>query len=430
MNIRKTFPLKRRLTSFFLGISVVTAALFSELLIRHFEYGIEDSVKITMLTEWRAYSEARKVNPQLPLPNSYVLSFYYDQLPHFEVEGINVLEGLVLEDNGFTVIDVDETVIDNLDNEVTLGILKLRSNDERVVFGIAKYSNRLIIDTIDMWLGSRFNFIVSIAGGYIFIILLALWYYSYRIGKRTEQLVQWSENVSYDLASHPVPDFKFEEYNCVALYLEKALRKNAKLVEREKSFLSHASHELRTPVAIIRANMEILDLIQLPESSINSVERIDRASRNMQQIIETMLWLVRKTETAPEEQEISISSMLNEIEEEFRYLVNSEDVTIVTDYAHAPTLILPVTPFQIVVANLVRNAFQYTYSGIIRIYFENNSIIVENVNTQEIGEQFKDGFGLGQDLTKKICHKLGWRLETTEVNDHFTAQLHLPINVH
>ncbi|MCG9582437.1 HAMP domain-containing histidine kinase [Vibrio tubiashii] len=427
MSITKAFPLRSHLTSFFLGISILTAILFGELLIRHFEYGIEDSVKMRVLLEWRAYSLAHKSDPQLPLPQSYVVSFYYDELPTINIEGVNILEHLILKNDEFIVVYVDETITDNIDQEMTLGIYKFRRHDQRVVYGIAKYDHQLISDTTDIWFDNRFDSILYIATWYICIILLALWYYSFRIGKRTEQLVMWSERVSSDLTSNPIPNFKFDEYNRVALYLEKALRKNARLVEREKNFLSHTSHELRTPVAIIRANMEILDRIPLPESSKGSIERIDRASKNMQQIIETMLWLVRKTDTSPAEKKISIPLMLDHLTEELSYLVNKEDVVIRTDYAHAPSLVLPETPFQIVVANLVRNAFQYTHFGQIKIHFENNCIIIENFNTQDIGEQFKDGFGLGQDLTKKICCKLGWRLDTKDLGNGFIARLYLPI---
>ncbi|MEZ8689426.1 sensor histidine kinase [Vibrio splendidus] len=427
MSIKKSFPIRGHLTTFFLGLSLLTALLFGELLIRHFEYGIEDSVKMRLASEWLSFNEVRLINPEAKLPKSYVVSFYYDQLPGIKIGGKDVLRDVTLTNNEFTVVFVDETVTNDIKKEAVIGVYRFTLENGRSVFGVARYDYRLIGDTIDVWFDHRFNLIIYIALGYIFFIVLALWLYSYQVGKKTEQLVEWSESASNDLLTNPAPNFKFSEYNRVALYLEKALSKNAHLVEREQRFLSHASHELRTPIAIIRANMEILERISLPSDLQRPINRIDRASSNMQQITETMLWLVRKSETPPNQNSVSIAALLDNLIEELEYLIQGEEIDIIRDYAHAPTIKLPETPIKIVVGNLIRNAFQYTHSGTIRVYFEKNSIVIKNINTQELDLPFQDSFGLGQDLTEKICKKLGWYLEAQEIEGGLLARLHLPI---
>ena len=427
MSIKKSFPIRGHLTTFFLGLSLLTALLFGELLIRHFEYGIEDSVKMRLASEWLSFNEVRLINPEAKLPKSYVVSFYYDQLPGIKIDGKDVLRDVTLTNNEFTVVFVDETVTNDIKKEAVIGVYRFTLENGRSVFGVARYDYRLIGDTIDVWFDHRFNLIIYIALGYIFFIVLALWLYSYQVGKKTEQLVEWSESASNDLLTNPAPNFKFSEYNRVALYLEKALSKNAHLVEREQRFLSHASHELRTPIAIIRANMEILERISLPSDLQRPINRIDRASSNMQQITETMLWLVRKSETPPHQNSVSIAALLDNLIEELEYLIQGEEIDIIRDYAHAPTIKLPETPIKIVVGNLIRNAFQYTHSGTIRVYFEKNSIVIKNINTQELDLPFQDSFGLGQDLTEKICKKLGWYLEAQEIEGGLLARLHLPI---
>ncbi|MFA0005701.1 sensor histidine kinase [Vibrio splendidus] len=427
MSIKKSFPIRGHLTTFFLGLSLLTALLFGELLIRHFEYGIEDSVKMRLASEWLSFNEVRLINPEAKLPKSYVVSFYYDQLPGIKIDGKDVLRDVTLTNNEFTVVFVDETVTNDIKKEAVIGVYRFTLENGRSVFGVARYDYRLIGDTIDVWFDHRFNLIIYIALGYIFFIVLALWLYSYQVGKKTEQLVEWSESASNDLLTNPAPNFKFSEYNRVALYLEKALSKNAHLVEREQRFLSHASHELRTPIAIIRANMEILERISLPSDLQRPINRIDRASSNMQQITETMLWLVRKSETPPNQNSVSIAALLDNLIEELEYLIQGEEIDIIRDYAHAPTIKLPETPIKIVVGNLIRNAFQYTHNGTIRVYFEKNSIVIKNINTQELDLPFQDSFGLGQDLTEKICKKLGWNLEAQEIEGGLLARLHLPI---
>ncbi|MEF1280522.1 hypothetical protein QTO05_15475 [Vibrio fortis] len=103
MKSKRAISLRRHLTYFFLTISIISAFLFGELLIRYFEYGIEDSVKMRMLTEWRAYSEAYEKDNTLPLPSSYVVSFHYDSLPPMIINDLNVFEGLEMENEEFKV---------------------------------------------------------------------------------------------------------------------------------------------------------------------------------------------------------------------------------------------------------------------------------------------------------------------------------------
>lgn len=407
-------------------LSVITIVLFGELLLRYFEYGLEDSVKMHLLAEWQSYQEELKSNPQAPLPNTYIISFQYDEPADVIIDGQNVLAGMVLAEDEFQTVSIDETVTDDINQEAMVGIYCFRHQNGRSVYGSIRYDLERLSHKVDMWFDGRLNLIVYISGIYILCIYAALWYYSYGVGKKTKLLASWSEEVSANVVSSPAPDFKFAEYNKIALCLENALKKNAKLIEREQHFLAHASHELRTPIAIIRANMEILERMALPSDSHGPIGRIDRASSSMQQITETMLWLVRKSETPPNQCQVSLVAMIDNIIDELQYLIQGEDVTVITNYSHAPTLQLPETPIEIVVGNLIRNAFQYTHSGKITINYELGCIIIKNVNTQELDTQFKDSFGLGHDLTEKICNKLDWELETMEIKDGFIAKLHLP----
>ena len=57
--------------------------------------------------------------------------------------------------------------------------------------------------------------------------------------------------------------------------------------------------------------MEILERISLPSDLQRPINRIDRASSNMQQITETMLWLVRKSETPPNQNSVSVADLLD-----------------------------------------------------------------------------------------------------------------------
>ena len=60
--------------------------------------------------------------------------------------------------------------------------------------------------------------------------------------------------------------------------------------------MKFASHELRSPLTAMRSNIDLLMLDEaLKASASNSVlQRIDRATITMTQLVQTLLWLSRE----------------------------------------------------------------------------------------------------------------------------------------
>lgn len=428
MKFIQNLPLKHRMTSLFIAIPFLTVFVFSNFLVNQFTSGLEESAKLRLLGESNAFSRAYEKDPSILPPKSYALSFHFDQLPEVNVRGVNLLGNVVLKDDEFQLVFGDEVLGDDSEHEALLIIYRKKLHDGRIVYAIAKYDFDMIGESANERFDNQLVIIFYISSGYLLLVILALWFYSYRVGKKTEQLVDWSEKVSIELLDDERPDFKFDEYNRLAECLEKSLRKNAKLVEREKKFLSHASHELRTPIAIIRANMEILEKVDLPDTSMVPLQRIDRAGINMQLITETLLWLGRKSDNQPSESPVCIASVLDDLIEEQRYLIQGEAVDVVTKYEHRLELVLPITPIMIVLNNLLRNAFQYTHSGLINISYLDNCITVENVDSDKMNDCIGESFGLGLELSEKICKKLGWQLDVQFAKSGAIATLQLPVN--
>ena len=64
--------------------------------------------------------------------------------------------------------------------------------------------------------------------------------------------------------------------------------------EEQRRFVADASHELRTPVAIVRGNVELLRSGRLkPEDEIESLEMIDSESKRMSRLLDELLSLAR-----------------------------------------------------------------------------------------------------------------------------------------
>jgi HAMP domain-containing protein len=61
----------------------------------------------------------------------------------------------------------------------------------------------------------------------------------------------------------------------------------------QRRFVGDASHELRSPLATVRANADLLDTVGLPESAARSVGRIRTESTRMARLVEDLLLLAR-----------------------------------------------------------------------------------------------------------------------------------------
>jgi signal transduction histidine kinase len=132
--------------------------------------------------------------------------------------------------------------------------------------------------------------------------------------------------------------------------------------EREHRFLRHTSHELRTPISIIRNNIELAHKIKNSSDHdwstklVQIIDRIDRASLNMQHLTETLLWLSRDALEPLPEQKIDLDPLIRQLADEMRYLLSSKAVELELSTEHCKVT-LPEIAARIVLGNLIRNAF-------------------------------------------------------------------------
>lgn len=426
MRLRKKRSVSNKLTTYFFGVALITVFMYTNFLIEYFSEGNDNAAQINLLAETRSFANAYKQDKTVPLPSSYVTQFYYDTLPKIEVDHVDLLEGLKLEVGDFELFDTEEGDPDDL----FIVVHREELDDGRTVYAVATYDFNLLSD-IEMawWENDLIKLTLYIGVGYLLFILIALWFYSYKIGKKSRALVDWAEHISTATLDEVRPDFRFDEFNRVAACLECSLERNALLMDREKQFLSHASHELRTPIAIIRANMELLGRMIMPESSLSSLSRIERANTNMQLTTETLLWLGRKNETAPAQKKMNLPLMLKQLVDDHKYLIQGEHVDVIYDFQSSDEtlLLLPKAPLMIVLNNLIRNAFQYTDHGWIKVRYFEKSVTIENYDTDIVADKNVVSFGLGLELTQKVCDRLNWDLEINYSDGGVTAQLQLPI---
>ncbi len=95
----------------------------------------------------------------------------------------------------------------------------------------------------------------------------------------------------------------------------------------QQQFVSDASHELRTPIAVIKGYVNMLDRWGKNDKAIleESIGAIKNETDNMQDLIEKLLFIARsdKDNLVYTKEDFKISAMLNEIEKETKMIDNN-----------------------------------------------------------------------------------------------------------
>ncbi|WP_259618423.1 sensor histidine kinase [Paenibacillus doosanensis] len=112
--------------------------------------------------------------------------------------------------------------------------------------------------------------------------------------------------------------------------------------EKQQRFVADASHELRTPTAVIHAQTELL--LRYPNHSIEQesshIVVILKESKRMSKLLDDLLTLARSDSNQLEisSSQISLDALIEELSERFELLASTKDIHIVTDVMQPLTL--------------------------------------------------------------------------------------------
>ena len=220
-------------------------------------------------------------------------------------------------------------------------------------------------------------------------------------------------------------------YVLVRLVSKRAIRPFVENVERQQQFIANASHEIKTPLAVLSANTDLLAMMGTEAKFVDSNKR---QIKRMNSLVEQMLILSRydEGEAAATKEEVDLVAVTKTIVEEILPVLNEKGLqveftgeaqTIVTTNKSAMTELIRI---------LLDNAMKYTVGEpVITVEAKRNQLAIGNETepmTQEQVNQIFDRFyrvdssrnrttggsGLGLSIAQKIA-------ETNDVQ--LTAEL-------
>ncbi len=220
-------------------------------------------------------------------------------------------------------------------------------------------------------------------------------------------------------------------YVLVRLVSKRAIRPFVENVERQQQFIANASHEIKTPLAVLSANTDLLTMMGTEAKFVDSNKR---QIKRLNSLVEQMLILSRydEGEAAATKEEVDVVAITKSIVEEISPVLNEKGLRVEFT-GEAQTLI---TTNKSAMTELIRilldNAMKYTVGEpVITVEAKRNQLAIGNETepmTKEQVSQIFDRFyrvdssrnrttggsGLGLSIAQKIA-------ETNDVQ--LTAEL-------
>jgi signal transduction histidine kinase len=196
-------------------------------------------------------------------------------------------------------------------------------------------------------------------------------------------------------------------------------------VERERAFTRDASHELRTPLTVIKGSADmLLDDDESPPFVRRTAERVLRAVRDMESLIESFLILARESESGLPEVEFSVNDVVYDEIERAQPLCEGKPVHIVREERAHLALRSSQRALSVLVGNLIRNACQYTERGRVTVSIEADRVVVADtgvgMSDEELARAFVSffrggqgrgsGHGIGLTIVKRLADRFGWEV--------------------
>jgi len=288
----------------------------------------------------------------------------------------------------------------------------------------------------------KFRIAMVLVAGVVLVVGLGLWIGWLTSSKVIAPVIHLAQKVDKagpdDLPTDLSKHFYKDEVGVLARALEQSMQRVEAFVDREKRFTRNASHELRTPVAVIKGAVELLQKnLDNPTAAVRRpLNRIDRSVANMESIIEALLWLSREGAPINQQASFAVLPVIRDTIEQNRKRIAGKPVDINLVAKSDPVLMVPPSLFQIALANLIRNAVDHTANGTITVYVHDDRVVVSDtgegiaqkdlstVTQPLVSGNGRKGFGLGLTIVKRMCDRLNWQFHIqSEIDVGTTAEL-------
>ncbi len=244
------------------------------------------------------------------------------------------------------------------------------------------------------------------------------------LSKRVKQLDPANPDVTL-FASSDSADAD-EEIDTLNSAMQDLTQRLVEFVKREFDFTRDASHELRSPLTVIKIASDSLSKSDgLNDHQRKTLSRIEKAAKDMEELTEAFLLLARESDQSLLADWININDVVTGEIDRAQILVGDKNVVIRHSADSAMTIEAPEKVLSSVIGNLLRNGVNYTDEGEVVITVGREGVTIQDtgsgMDAEELEKVFKPfnrgnrerlrgGFGVGLTIVKRLCERFNWPL--------------------
>lgn len=231
---------------------------------------------------------------------------------------------------------------------------------------------------------------------------------------------------------------EFDELNKVIASL---IQNVNQAYHQQKQFVENASHEMQTPLAIIRSKLELLiNQPELNEKTASLLSDITEANDRLSQMNRTLLLLAKiENNQFPAVEEINLSELLENLIDNYRNHYECDFPDLTQSVQSNKIIIANRSLIEVLLSNLIKNAVEHNQpNGSIAITLSESELSIKNTGAkpetepENLFERFRKGShkskttGLGLAMVKQICllyhysiyytYQNGWHEVTVRFN--------------
>jgi len=225
----------------------------------------------------------------------------------------------------------------------------------------------------------------------------------------------------YNLRDDPNLELAFsevEEFQTLNKVFEKLTERIHNDYISMKEFTENASHEIQTPLSIMRAKIELL--LQYPgysKEQIDLISSLNEAVNRLSNINKALILLTRiENNQFPETSKVHLKERIKYHLENFLDIIDSRNIKLETNLESDVEINVNTALADILIINLVKNAIRHNFDkGILLIHLGDGFLEISNtgplfdIPPDQLFNRFvraqntTDSLGLGLSLVKKIC---------------------------
>ena len=287
-------------------------------------------------------------------------------------------------------------------------------------------------------------FFISITTVFLFVLIVGgLLFLNRRLSKSVwkpfrntlDKLKTFSLNNQTKIEFSKTDVSEFDELN---QSLTKLIEHNVSVYKTQKEFTENASHELQTPLAILKNKLDILLQNQdLTEKQYQIAEEMNRALSRSSRINKNLLLLAKIDNKQFDSETFHLNEVLNQSLEILQEHFEQKNISVNTEISDNVKVNGNIGLTEVLINNLIINAIRHTsINGSISIKLNNSVFEVSNSGTEKLNSDllFKrfsrfskdnNGSGLGLAIVKEICKSQNWTIDYRfENNNHiFSVKL-------